>query len=262
MRRTSEARALNSRNAVNRIPELYSEAELWHGTGRFSYHGETVVDLLHSILRDGGLIPHLDTWDQKRGPSPSVSVAPARVYARLYAELYRHLQDRNLLRAIRPRVVWSAYFFLSSKWVAWREYSFFQPHIHDVREKAAEWTRRLARKPRSFTGAFLFGASDIPNNYPILIGLGSGAVLPTRGSRFIDLHEQRSAHSIPLASFTHLEVPKKNIEETQNMLKSQGISIPVVSIEEGDAYCWHFPFAYLVRGERLAPIYMRKATSW
>lgn len=242
--------------------QTYRRAGLWHGTGRYAYRNGQVFDILKEILKVGGLVPHVDDWDQKRGASISISVAPARVYARLYAELYRHINERETLRAIRPRLVWSAYFFLRSKWVAWNEYSIFRPHIVDVRKKTVAWTLRLARKPRSFTGAFLLGASDIPGNYPILIGIRPGAVTPTHGSRFIDLHEQRASHPISLSNFTHIEVPRKHVNETLELFATFNTSLPVLPIEEGDAYCWYFTFRHLAHGLTLAPIFARKELSY
>ncbi|MDB4992186.1 MAG: hypothetical protein JWL75_431 [Parcubacteria group bacterium] len=236
------------------LVKLYARAGLWHGTGRYAHQDGQVVDLLQGIIKEGGLTPHLDRWDQKRGDSYTISIARARVYARLYAELYRTTEDRNLIRSIRPRMVWSAYFFLSAKWVAWNEYTVFRPHITDVREKSAEWTKRLARKPRSFTGAFLFGASDISENYPILVGIRPGSIHPTRGSRFIDLHEERSSSAVSLTDFTHIEVPRKNIEETMRIIRKANILLSVLAIEDGDAYCWNFKFKHLASGLTLSPI--------
>jgi len=42
------------------IRELYKQAWRWHGTGRYHYHKDQVIDVLKEIADNGGLIPHED----------------------------------------------------------------------------------------------------------------------------------------------------------------------------------------------------------
>lgn len=238
------------------VPELanvYSHVRAWHGTGRYAYRDDKVIDILQGIISAGALVPNLDDWDQKRGESRSISTTHARMYARLYAELYRTRKDRNIIKAIRPRFVWSAYFFLTSKFESWREYSLFKPHILNFKEKTIRWTQKLAKKPQTFSEVFLVGGTDIESNYPILIGIRIESIHQIKGSRFIDLHECRSTDSIPIKYFTHIEVPDKNIQETRFLLDQAGIQLLVMPIEAGDKYCLRFPFKVLANGQILTP---------
>lgn len=208
---------------------ISSNAKFWHGTGRYKYDGDKVVDILSEIISAGGLKPYDDEWDQKRGKIQTVSTAYARDYARLYASLFFPPPKRTL-RELWNRFGWSCFYFLSSKWVAWGEYLPPKPHILDLKRKLVAWTKKLSSKPQSFTVVFLWGGTDIPINYPVLIGVKEGAVIPTSGSRFVDLHEARSTSLIPLADFTHIEVPMEHVDETRLLLERNNISVPVIPL--------------------------------
>lgn len=95
---------------------------------------------------------------------------------------------------------------------------------------------KLARHPQSFIGVFLWGGTDLPNNYPILIGIRKGAVHPIRGSHFIDLHEDRSEQPINIADFTHVEVPTEYVEETKHLFEEAGYELPIVPLKAGDKH--------------------------
>jgi hypothetical protein len=211
----------------------YSDVGFWHGTGRYKYENGEVADVLGCIVADGGLIPHTDDWDMKRGMMQTISTARSRSYARLYASLF-FPPGKRTIKELVLRLVWSCQFFLTSKWVAWQEYPPPQPHILNLKKKLAAWTVKLAKRPQSFAWLFLWGGTDIPGNYPILIGIRKGAVHPTRGSRFIDLHEDRSEQPIRIADFTHVEVPAEYVKEVSRFLENAGYTLPVISLESGN----------------------------
>jgi hypothetical protein len=207
------------------------ETTLWHGTGRYKYHDGEIVDILEGIIKSGGLVPNKDDWDMKRGLSQTISFARDYSYARLYASLFLPPKDRTFKELVR-RLVLSARFFLPSKWVAYNEYSPFQPHIIDVRKKLKEWGRKLTTKPpRFFTILFLWGGTDIPDNHPVIIGVKSIVVRGTKGSRFVDLYEERSEQKVSIADFTHIEVPQDKIIKITELLNEAGWNIPVTSIK-------------------------------
>jgi len=190
-------------NKESSIESLYSGVGSWHGTGRYKYDGEKISDVLQGILDAGGLVTHKEDWDIKRGLMQTISTARARSYARLYASLFFPPKKRSIKELVL-RLIWSCQFFLTSKWVAWQEYPPPRPHVLDPKKKLVAWTMKLAKRPQSFVRLFLWGGTDIPSNYPILIGIRKGAVQPTRGSRFIDLHEDRSEKPIRITDFTHV----------------------------------------------------------
>jgi hypothetical protein len=221
------------------LQNLYESVGSWHGTGRYKYEGKEVVDILKGILTAGALIPFDDLWDQKRLDTRSISAARSRDYARLYASLFFPIKQRSM-RELWNRLLWCCRYFLSSKWVAWNEYLPPRPHIIDYKNKVASWTAKLSCKSQSFFYLFLWGGTDIASNYPILIGIRRGAYITTLGSRFIDLHENRSATPISITDFTHIEVPQEHISETQQMFEVAGYSIPIIAIEVGDRSLLYF----------------------
>lgn len=203
---------------------------LWHGTGRYKYDGGEVVDVLLGIVESGGLVPHKDDWDMKRGLSQTISFARDHSYARLYASLFLPPKGRDLKELIL-RFVLSVRFFLPSKWVAYGEYIPFRPHIVDLRRKLKEWGQKLTGKPpRFFTVLFLWGGTDIPNNYPVIIAVKSAAVQGTKGSRFVDLYEERSERTVSIAAFTYIEVPKDKVESVTQLFEGAGWNVPVTAI--------------------------------
>lgn len=68
----------------------------------------------------------------------------------------------------------------------------------------------------------------------MLIGIRKGAIQPTHGSRFVDLHEDRSKKPIDIAELTHIEVPKENVQEVSGLLRRAGYALPIISLEVGD----------------------------
>lgn len=210
---------------------MKEEKTLWHGTGRYKYENGEIVDILQGIIKNGGLVPNKDDWDMKRGLSQTISFARDHSYARLYASLFLPSKDRTFRELVR-RLALSARFFLPSKWVAYGEYTPFRPHILDLRRKLKEWGQKLTTKPqRFFTVLFLWGGTDIQNNYPIIISVKRAAVQGTKGSRFVDLYEERSEQVVSIADFKNIEVPENKVAEVAELFKNAGYEIPVLPIE-------------------------------
>ncbi len=208
---------------------------LWHGTGRYKYDDGKIVDILESVIADGGLVPNKDDWDMKRGLSQTVSFARDHSYAELYASLFLPAQDRTI-RVLARRFVLSARFFLPSKWVAYKEYSIFRPHILNLRAKLKEWGQKLTtRPPKFFTVLFLWGGTDIVNNYPVIIGVRAKAVKGTKGSRFVDLYEERSEAIVAIEDFEKIEVPQQKMKEVSALFQQSGYVVPVVPIGDTEA---------------------------
>jgi len=213
---------------------IYARVGSWHGTGRYLYEGEAIVDTLQSVLAHGALLPNLDEFDQKRGSICSVSLARARAYGRLYASLY--FPKRELTLAEYHRRVWAcAYFFLSSLALGWLEYLLPHRLFSNFKVKAAVWSSKFTKERLPAFGIFVFSGTDIEGNYPMLIGIERDAYTSTRGSRFIDLHEDRSAEPIQLSRFTHIEVPARRMKEVRQVIQAAGYDIPVRSLEIGDS---------------------------
>ncbi|MEJ0053866.1 MAG: hypothetical protein WDN10_04055 [bacterium] len=231
------------------IRDLYARAGHWHGTGRYKY-GDTdgVVDILEGIIQNKGLTPHHDDWDRKRGGIRSISLGRARMYARLYAGMYMP-QGQRIGNEYGSRLVWGHWFFDTAFLVALAEYPFGK-HILDYQRKLVNWTGKVSKKKHSLKSVFLEG-TDIAYNYPILIGIRQGAISPSPGSRFFNLHEDRSEFPISIEDFTHVEVPETRVREVAETFRDAGFEIPVIPIEDGETYCRSFSFAKLVGGKPL-----------
>ncbi|MBU6323591.1 MAG: hypothetical protein KGI41_03705 [Patescibacteria group bacterium] len=207
-----------------------------------------MIDVLAQIIADGGLVPHEDDWDRKRGTVRSVSLAKQRMYARLYAGMYMP-NGKRLRNEYRSRYLWGYYFFGTAKLAAFLEYG-FGSHVLDYSQKITRWTRKVSTQPHTLTSIFIQG-TDIPNNYSILIGVKRGAVQFQYGSHFFNLHERRAVSPIRFEDMTHLEVPEANLPETTAALRAAGVMLPVLSLEAGEDYCRRFSFWQLVNGRPL-----------
>lgn len=199
----------------------------WHGTGRYKYENGEVVDILKEIVATDALAPQLDGWDRKNPDAKSVSLARSRAYARLYASLFLPANQRSW-KELWMRLVWSWRYLLPSLMLALSEYA--ADPFTEYKQKSRLWTSKLSRKPRSLFYFFLWGGTDIQENYPIVIGIRAGTVRPMNGSRFISLHEDRSEDAIPLESFSHIEVPEQHVAATRELLEGARQAIPVLRL--------------------------------
>jgi hypothetical protein len=58
--------------------------------------------------------------------------------------------------------------------------------------------------------------------------------------------EVRTDKLISFKDITHFEVPLSNVKETEDILKLNNVSVPVIPLEFGEVYCSSFPFKELV----------------
>jgi hypothetical protein len=220
------------------IERAYRAAKYWHGTGRYQNgpDGET-RDLLESILVRG-LLPAQDMADMVQGPGETVSVTCSRMYARVYAQTHSSVGEQ-LTRYYGGQSFWGGVFNGAT--------------LHDLL-KSGE-TRNLMRnylqndavnhgkgrvRSRGVTVINYLLGSNIPNNYPIIIGLDESAFNPVEISEHLARYEMRSAVPIPVSHFTHIECPYSKVEETAIELEARGVRIPVLAIEATEEYLSQF----------------------
>jgi hypothetical protein len=242
------------------LADLYAAAAVWHGTGRYHYSaaGE-VMDVLEGIARNRALVPHSDDWDVGRGPMHVTCAALSRMYARLYASMH-YPQGKRISNELGSRELWGYYFFVTSCTIAIMEFRLgiksvlrrdLAALMPDFPKKMRRWGKKISRSEISQKDAFVNG-TDIPANYPILIGIRDGAFIPAEVSKFIALHERRAATRVLLDDITHMEVPAERVDETLDVLRRFGNDgIRVLPIEYGEEYCRSFSFRQLVSGKRL-----------
>ena len=216
-----------------------SQASYWHGTGRLQYNRKgNVIDVLEYILQSDGLVPFTDIFDVKQGAMDSISVARHRMYARIYGDMHVYRGASLSQRYGSPRF-WVYYFIMGTNLHAIRELGLWRPSVrkkqHEQwrRQGKALWTIKVTQNQDGESlGQFFNEGSDIPGNYPILIGLKkfNYHTLPT--SAYVARYESRIGSHIPMSAFSHLEVPADKVDEITQLITASGhSSIPVFAFE-------------------------------
>lgn len=244
-------------HVIERQPELklafkeaYSKAGYWHGTGRYHYKEDgTREDVLAGILQNG-LRANVDPADPY-GVTSTASVAPSRMLSRVYASTH-YERGKKLDNAYGSFAFWGGVFsggnvpdILGDKDT--RRQMFSPSHIRTLLAWNAKRTQERG------TGTFTFGlGSDIKDNYPILIGIKDDVYDVAHTSAYTARSERRIIGGVQTSSFTHLEVPFENIEETKAVLAENGYDeLPVLPLEIGEEYASQFPFSQLASGQKL-----------
>ena len=237
------------------IEKCYGLATYWHGTGRYHYHysgnskyegvdDKTLLDVLDSIIESNGLIPRFDPWIKVSGHTQeSISVTPFRMYARVYAGFHQYEKNQfqyeygtpkywfyflGILQLLEQKPVRNIKNALKMKYTkSFVKYS--QTWMHTLRSD-------LNEKPLNPSKLYLL-RSDIQDNYAILIGIKKEAVVPIHFDSIIERFETRTEKIIPLNDITHIEVPLRNVKETEEFLKTKNISLLVIPLEFGEIYC-------------------------
>ncbi len=253
-----------------KIEGLYQETAYWHGTGRKQYRNGQAIDLLNSIIDDGGLIPHSDPFDARTGVVSMISLSDRRMYAGGYARMhlpvgerlgYEYMSDRFwgiFLRMTAREVIGSTNLDRIRKigfhaWSHLREggnLSTLANLALNLRKNGRKWISRITKEEikKPITELFTIH-SDIPGNYPILIGVKDGTFTPSQTANYISKYETRANTPIPFSNFTHIEVPQDNVQETQNFLNQRGVeNIPVVAMELGEIHSSQFSPQQLIVG--------------
>lgn len=233
-----------STGTIAKVERASKQTEYWHGTGRYQYRDGEVIDVLKGMIEQGGLLPHRDDIDLV-GAMDSVSLARSRTYARAYADMHENGErgKRN-----GSALLWAAAFIgplaleIAKEGKVWRSENRQRIKEHFSASNSAKWHEKVRQEPTGTLGIFARG-SDIQGNYPILFGIKEGTVTPAKTSESVAVHEVRSTEPICFSNLTHIEVPEIRVLETQAMLKEAGYEVPVMAIEDFEAYASHRSFA-------------------
>lgn len=238
--------------SVPLIEKIYGEVGYWHGTGRYQYaHSnvtryesldtDIITDLLESIIQEGGLRLHDEPWFRKIITVPTISLSPFRMYAKLYAGLYLYDKD-TLAYQFGTIKIWFRIFlraqvlnknflkFLLTK-------GFFQLARISTFQNAKLWVRSIRKDGKNanlWHGHLI--RSDIPGNYPILIGVKKNIKL-MHFNPGMERLEAKTNTPIHFENMTHIEVPLARIEDTRTLLKKKNVQLPVIPLEYGELYC-------------------------
>lgn len=228
-----------SEKEVAEYMSVIRHARLWHGTGRYQYSSDEVVDVLSQIMISGGLRPVPDAYAIMLGGEhmTSISATPLRIIARSYADIH----GKGALEEDR--------FGSSMWWVSYYYGSFyaqlFTKHIFTIARQYKKWHeatsntqgertwgKKVNTKAKHVWDVFGLG-SDITDNYPILLGIKHQADLAAIPDA-IAKTEVRLNRAVDLHDFTHIEVPEAKVTETEAIIGRSGHSIRVFPIELGE----------------------------
>ncbi len=238
---------------LNSDAELLQSTTYWHGTGRYQRHGGKIVDVFGGILEQGELRPSLDPFDPDLGMTETVSLAKKRAYALAYADM--HSDNPAALERLLPAQTLANFYVVRAALT--HGYREAQKHPDGVRAgtKAllAEARNRHAQLPQSWkqktttrkvNELYAFGVgSDIPGNYPILLGFDDQVPTIKTSAAIAATREVRTDKPISLSRLVHVEVPVERMVETQTMLSEHGLDVPVVAIEDMEQVVARMPIA-------------------
>lgn len=216
-----------------------TKAKLWHGTGRLQHSGDSIVDVLESIIRSGSIMPAYDAYAVLAGGQEmvSLSMTPHRMVARSYADV--HGKGAAERHRYGDSLHWAAYFYSTYYAELFLRSSVKVVHNRSVWRKnaaddsgAIKWGQKVNKRACYVWDVFDFG-SDIPGNYPIVFGIADFGKTIEVPPCFRHI-EVRSTEPVTLDSISHIEVPEQSVQEVEQLLHRYGCKIPVFSIELGE----------------------------
>lgn len=226
---------------------LYDKVAHWHGTGRYHYTQDGVVDVLASVARCGGLMPRHDLFDLN-GPTNSISLAHSRMYARAYADM--HGSGVREPERYGNSVFWACAYLgnvaveASKHMRVWRPSGYYGMMDHLARANSMEWYRKVTRVDRPSIIDIYRRGSDIPGNYPVLFGVAPAETIES--SSAVAVHEARTDKPLGLeGDIVHVEVPRERIDETRHVLGRQVI---ITSLEDGERFSANYTFSEHIKG--------------
>lgn len=250
-----ESRYQSERDSIR---DFYSKVWVWHGTGRFEQDKEGFTDILAGILEAGEIRPYQDIWDGTLRTTETISATWVRPYAAFYADMHLRPDEKlqfkdprkfNILKMSAPDIK-----TILKKGSALASLLKNLSYIRKQKQAAKDWMeRKTGQQVESniWGQAARFGTlkSQTPGDYPILIGFTDKAFEPIITAQYIAATEVRAAVPIPLNNITHIEVPLDHLTETEELLKSKNITIPVIPREFGERYSTEFSDQELLTGK-------------
>lgn len=229
------------------IAELYKQEPLWHGTGRYRYafRGQSKydgvdydadrVDVLKSILTTG-LRPSYDPWGvTSSGQEATLSLSEQRMLARVVAEA-RQPEGEQLEYEFGSSRFW---WLLLMKREGLERLMTHEVSLPTAVKSMAEVNKNIeGRHSENYVDVYTETRSTIPGNFSVIFGLKREKVQasPLKNMDVSSNFEQRAVLATGLESFSHVEVPIRHVRETQLLLESLGIDLPVLPIEEAELY--------------------------
>lgn len=267
------------RSSRGRIETALAETELFHGTGRFryapvdgsKYNGidpNKHVDVLERILTEG-LRPQEDLFSEvfTGEPQPSVSLSPARMYARVYAKQFEAEEGETLQYEYGSQAFWWQYFAFRmaldmvtdpawyGAWIQSGVNSLLQTENYKKRRSVLDrlharwdaWQRTFRsddRYTRRSMDLMCFGRSTIPENHGMIVGVKAEAVKPLAVLHgYVRRYEVRTGEPILPDQLSFLEVPMAVVERTRALVEASEVpDLPVFPMEAMELHHQGRPF--------------------
>ena len=214
-------------------------SKYWHGTGKYHYDGGVIIDVLLNIIKDKGLTPRKDVYGVVLNGkiTNTISLSTSRIIARSYSDI----NGKGKLEVSRygDALTWVSYYYglfyarlyTFDLYKIIKYYKIWHQLSHN-KDSHNEWGKKTNKSAKDVWDIFYLG-SDINNNYPILFGiktLDSRLAIDKKYQKY----EVRSSKLIKFSDFSHIEVPQKRLNEVKELLKNNGIDLPIFSIELGE----------------------------
>jgi len=241
-----------SEQEVVKYKKVLQDTKLWHGSGRYQHSDSKTVDVLSQIVISGGLKAFPDSYAVILGGKDMVSVSATTI--RIIARCYADMHGRGALEANRygSSLWWLSYYsvsfiaqvFTKNALTMARNYKKWHQATSDIQGERT-WGKKVNKNAKLVWDVFGIG-SDIPDNYPILIGIKDQvdtAMLPEA----IAKTEVRFTRLVSVKDFTHLEVPEEKVPEIEALLVQAKLTIPVFPIELGEYVASKQSIAKLLR---------------
>jgi len=240
------------------MEQCYRVELYWHGTGRYHYEytmgsrvGEVdthnYFDVLGSIIKNDGLIPHQDLFVSLDEQKKTISLTPYRMYARCYAEIHQY-EKAALLYEYGDIAFWMKIIILLQVIALLKNNPFknYVPRLFKIIKGG-----NISRNVNGWVGALRSDAnkrqlsirhldmvrSDIPENYGILLAFKKSSVETVSFDEGVERFEVRTNNKITLSDLSHVEVPLVNVQVTRELLEESSLKISVIPIEFAERYC-------------------------
>jgi hypothetical protein len=148
---------------------------------------------------------------------------------------------------------WVYYFIMAINLHAIHELGLWNPKVRRRQHAAWReqgikiWTVKVTKNSGDSVGRFFNQGSDIPGNYPVLLGLKKADYTVLKTAAYVARYECRIGSIIPVAAWNHIEVPATKVNDITALLRKCGYgNIPVFAIEQCERLAAGKPFSKLI----------------
>lgn len=236
---------------------------VFHGTGLYKYGGSkyggvdaTTVNVLSKILSEG-LVPQPDPWIPGQEMKSS-SFATRYMYAKTYAMRFNS-QDAQTRWNYGDYRDWFMFYLsnmmrgLAGQALKKRINNLIHPQANQIamqrgfgqstdlmRQWTAGYLSETSAQGMSHLEILKSSVTDIPNNYGIVLA-AKREDIGEIDTRYHLGHEVRGGIAVPFEKIACLMVPSSKRVETEALVESSGLNVPVISMEAADYFVSKLP---------------------